>query len=282
MSELDRRRFLVAVAATVAVTGISWYSADGPENTVARADVLGSAPNPVTPALPRLAPPPGAGSRVVLPGGAILNKLPGNGDLLAWTVDDGANTDVVRLYTQFAKDAGVRLTYFVTGAYRSWTENSALLRPLVESGQIQLANHTWTHPDLTSLSPSAIADELRSTDVFLRNTYGVDAAPYFRPPYGHHNAVVNAVAADLGYQVPTLWTGDLRDSALVSENQIVKMAYQSFTPQNIVIGHLNHPPITHVYGQLVDIIRARRLRTVTLNDVFLQPEIPHRTSRAVG
>jgi peptidoglycan/xylan/chitin deacetylase (PgdA/CDA1 family) len=282
VSELDRRRFLVAVAATVAVTGISWYSADGPENTVARADVLGSARNPVTPALPRLAPPPGAGSRVVLPGGAILNKLPGNGDLLAWTVDDGANTDVVRLYTQFAKDAGVRLTYFVTGAYRSWTENSALLRPLVESGQIQLANHTWTHPDLTSLSPSRIADELRSTDVFLRNTYGVDAAPYFRPPYGHHNAVVNAVAADLGYQVPTLWTGDLRDSALLSENQIVKMAYQSFTPQNIVIGHLNHPPITHVYGQLVDIIRARKLRTVTLNDVFLQPEIPHRTSRAVG
>jgi peptidoglycan/xylan/chitin deacetylase (PgdA/CDA1 family) len=282
VSELDRRRFLVAVAATVAVTGISWYSADGPENTVARADVLGSARNPVTPALPRLAPPPGAGSRVVLPGGAVLNKLPGNGDLLAWTVDDGANTDVVRLYTQFAKDAGVRLTYFVTGAYRSWTENSALLRPLVESGQIQLANHTWTHPDLTSLSPSRIADELRSTDVFLRNTYGVDAAPYFRPPYGHHNAVVNAVAADLGYQVPTLWTGDLRDSSLVSENQIVKMAYQSFTPQNIVIGHLNHPPITHVYGQLVDIIRARRLRTVTLNDVFLQPEIAHRTSRAVG
>jgi peptidoglycan/xylan/chitin deacetylase (PgdA/CDA1 family) len=282
VSELDRRRFLVAVAATVAVTGISWYSADGPENTVARADVLGSARNPVTPALPRLAPPPGAGSRVVLPGGAILNKLPGNGDLLAWTVDDGANTDVVRLYTQFAKDAGVRLTYFVTGAYRSWTENSALLRPLVESGQIQLANHTWTHPDLTSLSPSRVADELRSTDVFLRNTYGVDAAPYFRPPYGHHNAVVNAVAADLGYQVLTLWTGDLRDSAPVSENQIVKMAYQSFTPQNIVIGHLNHPPITHVYGQLVDIIRARRLRTVTLNDVFLRPEIPHRTSRAVG
>lgn len=22
----------------------------------------------------------------------------------------------------------------------------------------------------------------------LRNTYGVDATPYLRPPYGHHNA----------------------------------------------------------------------------------------------
>lgn len=98
----------------------------------------------------------------------------------------------------------------------------------------------------------------------LRNTYGVDATPYLRPPYGHHNAAVAAVAADLGYQVTALWSGDLRDSALVPEDQIVRMAYQSFVPQNIVIGHLNHPPVTHVYGQLVEIIRARRLRTVTL------------------
>lgn len=281
MSELDRRRFLVAVAATVAVTGISWYSGAS-KTTVARGDVPGSARTPAPPArsdsLPPLLPPPDKGLRVQLPGG-VLSKLPGQGDLLAWTVDDGADTEVVRLYTQFAKDTGVRLTYFVTGAYRSWTENAAVLRPLVESGQIQLGNHTWSHPDLTKLPPHQIADELARTAAFLRNTYGVDAAPYFRPPYGHHNAAVDAVAADLGYHVPTLWCGDLRDAAVLSEDTIVKTAYQSFVAQNIVIGHLNHAPITHVYRQLVDLIRSRRLRTVTLNDVFLRPEIPH---RAVG
>lgn len=257
MSELGRRRFLVALAAAVA--GIASSAGDGSAPAVARADVLGSAPGPVT---------PGPGSRIVLPGGAVLKKLPGNGDLLAWTVDDGANTDVVRLYTEFARDSGVRLTYFVTGSYHSWTDNLALLRPLVESGQIQLANHTWTHPDLTRLPPGQVAEELKSTDAFLRTTYGVDAAPYFRPPYGHHNAAVDAVAADLGYRNPTLWSGDLHDSALLSENQIVALAYQSFLPQNVVIGHLNHPPVTRVYGQLLEIIRARKLHTVTFNDVF--------------
>jgi peptidoglycan/xylan/chitin deacetylase (PgdA/CDA1 family) len=278
VSELDRRRFLVAVAATVAVSAISWSSAGGPSQTVARGDVRGSAPDPVARVLPPLLPPPSPASRVMLPGGAVLNKLPGNGDLLAWTVDDGVDSEVVRLYTQFAKDTGVRLTYFVTGAYRSWTENADLLRPLVESGQIQLGNHTWTHPDLTKLSAVEVGDQLGRTDAFLRDTYGVDAAPYFRPPYGRHNPVVDGVAADLGYHVPTLWCGDLRDSAVLSEEQIIKMADQYFAPQNIVIGHLNHAPITHVYGQLVDIIRSRRLRTVTLNDVFLRPEIPRRTS----
>ena len=69
---------------------------------------------------------------------------------------------------------------------------------------------------------------------------------------------------------PTLWSGSLSDSTLITEEYIVKMADEYFTPQAIVIGHLNHLPVTHVYPQLVDIIRERNLRTVTLNDVFLK------------
>ena len=206
-----------------------------------------------------------------LPAGGSLTALPGGGDLFALTVDDGASSEVVRLYTQFAKDTGIRLTYFVNGQYNSWTENAGLLRPLVESGQIQLGNHTYSHPDLTSVSKQQIADELTKNGTFLRNTYGVDAAPYFRPPYGRHNATVDSVAARVGYTVPTLWYGSLSDSSLITEEYILQMANQYFNPGAIVIGHLNYLPVTHVYPQLVDIIRSRNLRTVTLNDVYLKP-----------
>src|ERR1700733_12137973 len=135
---------------------------------VARA-VFGDPPRTLTAAAAAAAsPPPGGGKvipsaslsqpapieRVPLPGGGVLNKLPGDGNLLALTVDDGVNTDVVRLYTEVARETGVRLTYFVNGIYRSWTDNLALLRPLVESGQVQLGNHTWPHPDLTKLPVS--------------------------------------------------------------------------------------------------------------------------------
>ncbi|PXW25880.1 UNVERIFIED_CONTAM: peptidoglycan/xylan/chitin deacetylase (PgdA/CDA1 family) [Williamsia faeni] len=203
-----------------------------------------------------------------------MTKIPGTGDLLALTLDDGVNSEVVRLYTQFAKDTGIRLTYFVNGVYDSWTENTAILRPLVDSGQIQLGNHTWSHPDLTTVSKSRIADELTQNDKFLRQTYGVDARPYFRPPYGKHNDTVDSVAADLGHTVPTLWFGSLSDSTQITEDYIVQMANQYFNPQAIVIGHLNYVPVTHVYPKLVDIIRDRKLRTVNLNDVFVNPENP--------
>jgi hypothetical protein len=48
------------------------------------------------------------------------------------------------------------------------------------------------------------------------------------------------------------------------------MADQYFKAQKIVIGHLNHLPVTHVFDRLAEIIRDRNLRTVTLNDVFLR------------
>jgi peptidoglycan-N-acetylglucosamine deacetylase len=275
VSDLNRRRFLGALAAaTVAGVGVARLVVDPQPRTFAQAPAAAVAPpGPATIAAAPAAlvlPPPSSAARIRLPGGGALMKLPGQGDLLALTVDDGVSSEVVRAYTQFAKDTGVRLTFFVNGTYNSWTDNLALLRPLVESGQIQLGNHTWSHPDLTTQTKSQIAQQLSRNDEFLRKTYGIGAKPYWRPPYAKHNAVVDAVAADLGYTVPVLWSGSLSDSTLITEEYIVKMANQYFSPQAIVIGHLNHLPVTHVYPQLVEVIRARDLRTVTLNDVFLK------------
>lgn len=98
---------------------------------------------------PGLLPPPAPEARISLPGRGTLWSLPGNGDALALTLDDGVDSDVVRMYTQFAKDTGLRFTYFVNGRYHSWTDHKDLIRPLVDSGQIQLGNHTFNHPDLT-------------------------------------------------------------------------------------------------------------------------------------
>jgi peptidoglycan-N-acetylglucosamine deacetylase len=274
MSAPNRRRFLTALAAAaLAGVGAARYTLDASARTIAHAPATatGAQSTPPVAGAPGSLPAPVQIARVPLPGGGLLTRLPGEGDLLALTVDDGVNSDVVRMYTQFARDTGVRLTYFVNGTYKSWTDNLALLRPLVDSGQIQLANHTWSHPDLTTVPKSRVAEEITRNHKFIKKTYGVDAAPYFRPPYGRYNSAVRAVAADLGYTATTMWSGSLADSTVVTGDFIVGMAKRYFAPQAIVIGHLNHPPVTAVYPNLVGVIRDRKLRTVTLNDVFVKP-----------
>lgn len=212
--------------------------------------------------------PPDVLRKIPRPAGA-LTSLPGTGRHIALTVDDGANSEVVGAYIRFARDTGARFTFFVTSSFSSWTDHKAALRPLVESGQIALGNHTFSHPQLTALSPSGVAEELNQCKTFLRNTFGVDGTPFYRPPYGYTNDTVDAVAADLGYTSPTLWYGSLSDSGLITERYLLTCARRFFHPQTIIIGHANHPPVTHVYPQLVEIIKQRRLNMVTLHDYFV-------------
>jgi peptidoglycan/xylan/chitin deacetylase (PgdA/CDA1 family) len=270
VSDLNRRRFFGTLSAAIlAGVGVAHSALGAPARALTTVAAASAPPKGGGDFVAGALAPPQRIARVALPGGGVLNRLAGRGDLIALTLDDGVNTDVVRLYTEFARDTGVRLTYFVNGTYESWTRNLALLRPLVDSGQIQLGNHTWSHPDLTKMPTSRVAQEISRNDAFLKKTYGVDAAPYFRPPYGNHNSNVDAVAASLGYTATTMWSGSLSDSTVITEDYIIRMAEQYFTGQAIVLGHLNHLPVTHVYGQMRDLIRARSLRTVTLNDVFL-------------
>ena len=278
---LTRRNALLGVVAAATAVALARY---GTEASSQAAHVETASPQgaPLPPAWPALLPPPPPAARMLLPGGAVLSTLPGQGDLLALTLDDGVDTDVVRAYAQLAHDSGIRLTMFVTGVFGSWTDNRELLLPLVESGQIQLGNHTWLHHDLTKMTGREIADELRRTDQFIKGTFGADATPYYRPPYGAYNDLVTSVAADLGYTATTMWDGNIGDDAILTPRDIVANAKKYYTAQNIVIGHLNHPPVTGVYHQLLDIISDRNLRTVTLNDVFAKPEATVLTSEYPG
>ena len=220
-------------------------------------------PTPVpTPAGPRIV-------KVECPTDGVT-ELPGEGSMLAWTVDDGSSGEVIRRYAEFAKSSGTRLTFFLNGSYEGWTQNADLLRPLVTSGQIQLANHTFDHVDLTDASDDEVIEQLQKNHDFILHTYGVDARPYYRPPYGFRDRRTDRLAASIGYTTPVLWYGSLSDSSLLTDDQVVGFADQWFLPQHIVIGHLNFIPVTEVFPELLQIIRSRGLQTVTLDDVFLK------------
>ncbi len=262
---IDRRALLTLLAAGT----VGALSGCAPETAASSHGGASSSTPPPAPSKP-FGPPPEGTARTAIPA-APITRLPGPGRHLALTVDDGANADVVGAYARFARDTGARLTFFVTGSFEGWTEHRDVLRPLVDAGQVQLGNHTWSHPSLVALGPQGVARELTRTKEFLHQNFGVDGTPFYRPPFGYRNASVDAVAADLGYTVPTLWDGSLSDSGLITEQYLLECARKYFREQAIVIGHANHAPVTHVYGRLTEIIRSRNLQLVTLNDVLRAP-----------
>ena len=197
-----------------------------------------------------------------------LWKLPAHSGSIALTIDDGISYETVSRYIDFAEKYNHRLTFFVTTKYSSWLKAQKRLQPFVNSGQIQLGNHTMTHPNLIKLTAAGVQKELNGCHKFIHDHFGVSAAPYFRPPYGYINDNVVKAAKDVGYSKPVLWLGSLGDSTPISAADLLKLANTWMTEDRIVIGHANEPTITKLYPQIEAILAKRHLKTVTLKDVF--------------
>ena len=194
--------------------------------------------------------------------------LPGEGKYIAWTVDDGADPDVVRAYAEFAHRTGTRLTFFINGQYPAFKQHRDLLLPLVKSGQLQIANHTYSHAALTSLTDEQIVHELTRNDEEIVRLFGVSSKPYFRPPYGYYDARVLAAAASCGFTRPVLWYGSLADSSNISSAEVYAYAEKYALAQHIVIGHLNYRGVVSELDRIRALLDRRGLKTVTIRDYY--------------
>ena len=194
--------------------------------------------------------------------------LPGEGKYIAWTVDDGADPEVVRAYAEFSRRTGTRLTFFINGQYPAFRQHRDLLLPLVKSGQLQIANHTYSHAALTSLTDEQIIQELTRNDEEIRHLFGVSSKPYFRPPYGYYDERVLAAAASCGFTRPVLWYGSLADSSNISSAEVYAYAERYALAQHIVIGHLNYRGVVSELDRIRALLDRRVLKTVTIRDYY--------------
>lgn len=187
---------------------------------------------------------------------------------VAWTVDDGTSPESVKRYIRLVTDNNLRLTFFIYSAMGSWLKNKSELQPLVDSGQIQLANHTMHHPALAGLSVKNIQRELMGAHNFIEKHFGVDVRPYYRPPYGSINQKVINAAAEIGYTKPMLWSGSLGDASNIRATRILQLARSSFYDGSIVLAHANNLTSSRVFPDILKMITSKELNLVTLADAF--------------
>lgn len=121
------------------------------------------------------------------------------------TFDDGPQAVHTKKVLSVLAQHGVKATFFVVG--RNCKINPQTLKDTFNAGH-RIANHTYSHSKLTALSRAKVRDEILKTETLI--------APYLRgrkllrPPYGAHNAMVDDVAAELGYRM-VLWNVDTLD-----------------------------------------------------------------------
>src|SRR5271169_3468630 len=112
------------------------------------------------------------------------------------TFDDGPR-DVTSSLLDFLDSVNQKNTFFEIGT--QIIGNYPLTQREYASGH-EIAVHTWSHPDLTTLSPEAVYAELAWTIYAIHSAIG-QTPKLFRPPYGAINDQVRLVAAQLGLTV---------------------------------------------------------------------------------
>jgi len=134
---------------------------------------------------------------------------------VALTFDDGPYI-YHRQIVDTLSNAGVKGTFFLNGNNYQCIYDSARVSDIkyaVSKGH-ELAQHTWSHPELPSLSISQIRTEFSKINTALKKITGLTPA-FMRPPYGDYNNNVRQVAAEYGQSV-VLWNYDSGDSVGVS------------------------------------------------------------------
>jgi len=271
---LDRRALLgllgLGVASALAGCDVK------PQRAATAAKHLRPASHPVPTApsaVPAPIPPPVAGPSQVISHGppeAVAARQ------VAITIDDGFCAECAQAYATLAQTTGVHLTFNPNGCYGEiWTPLASTLRPLIEAGQVQIGNHTFNHWSMTGLSDTDVTAQLEQNEEWIQQTYGITARPWWRPPYGYHDARTDELAASIGFTNVLMWNGSYGDSTLLKPAELLNIARQYFHPGAIMLGHANYATVTRVFPQLAQIMANRGLHAVTLDEMF-------GTSRSTG
>lgn len=154
--------------------------------------------------------------------------------LIALTFDDGPYPIFTPLLLEQLARLHVPATFFLIGRdAQQWPE---LARRIEQQGE-EIADHTYTHPNLDEETPDQVRTEiLEGRDVLYGLTHDPSIRIYFRPPHGRYTVQTIRVAQELGYQT-ILWTDDSGDWRKVTAAKLVEHLEQFATAPDIVLMH---------------------------------------------
>ena len=202
---------------------------------------------------------------------------------VALTFDTGSPAGHVAEILDILKEHGGLVTFGITGEWAA--SNPDLLRRIVDEGHA-IINHSWSHASFTGedtdtepLTADQIRDELRRTEEKIQEIAEVSTKPYFRPPYGDYDRLVNQVAWAEGYEFNVLWLVDGMGWQGRSPQSVAAVTLATAVNGAIFLYHTD----TREYKALAEIIQGlgeRGLQMVTIPQLQGKEPMPTPTSTA--
>ncbi len=189
--------------------------------------------------------------------------------IISLTFHDGPNPKSTPQLLKILDDANIKATFFVVG--KMVEKYPELLREIHKRGH-QIANHTYNHKNLKTLSTTEVISELSRTRLLIKDITGVDSYLY-TPPGGQYNSRVIKEANSCGYKM-ALWSvfpEDHRNPSPIIYEKVITTSRDG----SVVLLHNGPPDTIDALPKIIEKLKARDFKFTTLSELLTQGKGKH-------
>ena len=198
-----------------------------------------------------------------------------DGPYIAMTFDDGPSAKLTPKLLDLLAAHHIKATFFLIG--ENAAEHPEIVAREAREGH-EIANHSWSHPNLAKMSDDGVRSQLRRTEDTIKSAIG-NSPTLLRPPYGSISARQKKwINQEFGYKI-VLWDVDpfdwRRPGATVVCNRIVKNTRAG----SIILAHDIHPGTIDAMPCVLNQLEAKGFKFVTVSELIaMQTPIPPKPS----
>lgn len=187
-----------------------------------------------------------------------------DGPYVALTFDDGPHATNTPRLLDMLKERGMKGTFFVVGQCAA--EYPQIMKRIVEEGH-EVASHSWSHPNLSTMSEAGVREQLRKTHEVITRTAGVEPK-VMRPPYGAFTERQRRWShGEFGYKC-ILWDVDTLDWKHRNAARVTGEIMQQTRPGSIILTHDIHKSTIDAMPSTLDGLKAKGFKLVTVSELL--------------
>jgi len=183
---------------------------------------------------------------------------------IAITIDDCNSDATVLKILGILQQQQVNATFFPIGM--EVAASPAVWQRVAKAG-FPIANHTWSHLNLTRLTYAQIVSEIRLDDQRVSAIIGRPLLPVMRPPGGNWNQTVLNAAAATGQRAVVLWDTSLGDTGSGTVDQMISNGIRGING-SIVLMHANRDISAQALPSVIAYYRSRGFTFVTVGQLL--------------
>ncbi|RLZ02544.1 hydrolase [Kocuria tytonicola] len=177
---------------------------------------------------------------------------------IALTFDDGPGPFTSAILDALEK-AKARASFFMIGS--AITTDPGIVRRMAAAG-MGVGNHTWSHPQVTALTPDQVTGEITRQSSAVAAATGHE--PFaVRPPYGAFTR--STPHAGLPF---VLWDVDTEDWKNLDPTRTTQRALSGAHPGAIVLMHDIHPSTAKALPGIIAALQKQGYTLVTVDELL--------------